>query len=304
MSLIEDLAKVMSESIEKYQIKEDKVINVGDGNLLHCGDNEEFMKALINGDMKGKIQMIYIDPPFFSKADYKARVVEDGEAVKIHAYADKWKNGLGGYLAMLGERLFLMKDLLAGDGLIWVHLDWHAVHYVKVIMDEIFGADCFVNEIVWTYKSGGASKKRFSLKHDTILVYSKTNKYKFFVQKEKSYNRQFKPYHFKGVEEFQDEIGWYTMVNMKDVWNIDMVGRTSAERTGYATQKPEKLIERMIKCCTEEGDICADFFCGSGTLPVVAGKLGRRYIACDSSQLACDMARERLEKEGLRVRLD
>ena len=103
----------------------------------------------------------------------------------------------------------------------------------------------FVNEIIWTYKSGGSSKKHFARKHDTILVYSKTDKYYLSLPKEKSYNRGLKPYRFKGVEEFQDETGWYTMVNMKDVWNIDMVGRTSAERTGYATQKPEALLSSL-----------------------------------------------------------
>lgn len=103
-------------------------------------------------------------------------------------------------------------------------------------MDEIFGEDNFVNEIIWHYKSGGSGKRHFSRKHDTILVYSKTKKYYFLPDKEKSYNRGFKPYRFKGVKEYKDDMGWYTMVTMKDVWNVDMVGRTSSERTGYATQ--------------------------------------------------------------------
>ncbi len=263
-------------------------------NQLVIGENGAFMKALLhNEEIAGKIQMIYIDPPFFTKAGHEAvvqvdRPKEDGGTVKAKhlAYDDTWSQGIGQYLSMLTSRFMLMRDLLADEGTIWVHLDWHAVHYVRLLLDEIFGADRFVNEIVWTYKSGGASKKHFARKHDTILVYSKTKKYYFQPLKEKSYNRGYKPYHFKGVEEFQDELGWYTMVNMKDVWHIDMVGRTSSERTGYATQKPEALLARILACSTREGDLCADFFCGSGTLAAAAQKMNRRWICCDQGKLA------------------
>ena len=201
-------------------------------NLLALGDNAVFMKHLLEGGMGGKVQQIYIDPPFFSKASYDAVIKvqsSEGEtAVKHMAYEDVWKEGMAEYLKMLCVRLMLMKDLLSDSGTIWVHLDWHGVHYVKLLMDEIFGEKNFINEIIWTYKYGGSSKKHFARKHDTILVYSKTNKYYLNLPREKSYNRGLKPYRFKGVEEFQDETGWYTMVNMKDVWSIDMVGRTSA----------------------------------------------------------------------------
>lgn len=276
-------------------------------NLLAMGDNAGFMKHLLEvGDgvesLRGKIQQIYIDPPFFSKASYDAVIKlqsPEGEtAVRHRAYEDVWKEGMADYLKMLGTRLFLMRDLLADEGTIWVHLDWHGVHYVKILLDEIFGEKNFINEIIWTYKSGGSSKKHFARKHDTILVYSKTDKYYLSLPKEKSYNRGLKPYRFKGVEEFQDETGWYTMVNMKDVWNIDMVGRTSAERTGYATQKPEALLERILSAGSREGDICADFFCGSGTLGAAAGKLGRRWICCDDGPLAVAAAMKRLSKKG------
>lgn len=264
-------------------------------NMLIAGDNKTIMKSLLlNEDMKEKINMIYIDPPFFSKADYDAVLTAGDAKIKHKAYGDKWEKGLAQYLTMITARLFLMKELLAKDGLIWVHLDWHASHYVKIILDHVFGEKNFVNEIIWTYKSGGSGKKHFSKKHDTIFVYGKSSKYKFRPLQEKSYNRQLKPYRFKGVKEYKDEIGWYTMVNMKDVWNIDMVGRTSAERTGYATQKPEQLLERIISCCTDEGDICADFFCGSGTLPAVCAKMGRRFIGCDSGNLAIESTIARL----------
>ena len=264
------------------------------------GDNLEYMAALIrNEQMSGKVQLIYVDPPFFSRGKYQASIRLDSEAlgrselIKAGAYDDCWGGDMSRYIEMLTSRLFMMKELLAENGCIWVHLDWHVVHYVKVILDEIFGADNFVNEIIWTYKSGGSSRRSFAKKHDTLLVYGKSREYYFDPLKEKSYNRDYKPYRFRGVEEFCDEKGWYTMVNMKDVWNIDMVGRTSSERNGYATQKPEKLMERIVESCSREGDICADFFAGSGTLGAGCDKLDRKWIMCDAGKLsaACQISR-------------
>ena len=269
MGLICELPEVIWEAKKEYEELKSKAFTLKEqygssDNILALGDNAAFMKHLIDDGMEGKIQQIYIDPPFFSKASYDAVIKvhgADGEmAVKHRAYEDVWKEGMAEYLKMLAIRLMLMRDLLSREGTIWVHLDWHGVHYVKIIMDEIFGEKNFINEIIWTYKSGGSSKRHFARKHDTILVYAKSDKYYINLPKEKSYNRGLKPYRFKGVEEFQDETGWYTMVNMKDVWSIDMVGRTSAERTGYATQKPEALLERIVEAGSREGDICADFF--------------------------------------------
>jgi hypothetical protein len=202
------------------------------------------------------------------------------------------------YLKMLCARFYMMRDLLADDGCFWIHLDWHVVHYAKIILDEVFGEKNLINEVIWNYKSGGTSKRHFAKKHDTLLFYAKTGKYYFKPQSEKSYNREFKPYRFKGVKEYRDELGWYTMVNMKDVWQIDMVGRTSAERTGYATQKPEALIGRIIESCSREGDLCADFFGGSGTLANVCHKMNRKWISCDLGNLAFTEAGKRLMKSG------
>lgn len=242
-----------------------------------------------------KFDLIYIDPPFFSGADYSVVEEKDGKKSISFAYKDTWGNDLKEYLRMITVSIFAMKELLSKEGLIWIHLDWHAVHYVKLIMDEIFSSKNFVNEVIWSYKSGGSSRKRFSRKHDTLLLYSKSGRYKFNPQKEKSYNRGFRKYSFKGVEEFEDEKGWYTMVNMKDVWNIDMVGRTSKERTGYATQKPEALMERIILSSSDAGSLCGDFFCGSGTFPAMCKKLGRQFICCDVGELAVKIAKSRVE---------
>lgn len=270
-------------------------------NLLVHGDNLTFMKYLLEEkQMAGKVKLIYIDPPFFSKANYEAEVklsstkVGKIPVIKQKAYEDIWEEGMESYLRMLTPRLLLMKELLADDGSLWVHLDWHSAHYVKIILDEIFGEKNFINEIIWTYKSGGVSKRYFARKHDTLFFYAKTPQYDFYPQQEKSYNRGMKPYRFKGVKEYQDELGWYTMVNRKDVWPINMVGRTSGERTGYATQKPEELIERILESCTREGDLCADFFSGSGTLAATADRMNRHWIASDIGQLAIASAHKRL----------
>lgn len=317
MSLIDILPKIIKESRQEYEniikdrsLRDYKIMEIAgirqdyigfEDNILAKGNNLTFMKYLIDEkDMKGKVKLIYIDPPFFTSAHYgtefklKSETIKTIPAIRQKAYSDTWEEGMGEYLKMLATRLMLMKDLLAEDGSIFVHLDWHAVHYVKVVMDEIFGGDNFVNEIIWHYKSGGASKRRFARKHDTLLFYGKSKKYYFMAQKEKSYNRGYKPYRFKGVEEFQDRMGWYTMVNRKDVWQLDMVGRTSSERTGYATQKPESLIERILESCTREGDICADFFSGSGTLASAANAMGRRWISCDIGKLAAANSIKRL----------
>ena len=290
---------------EEINCKED-----GWNNILAHGDNMQFMKYLLEEkDMKGKLKLIYIDPPFFSKATYDAVIhlkTSDSaktSPIKYFAYDDTWQHDMSEYLKMLCRRLYLMKELLADDGTIWVHLDWHVVHYVKIFMDAIFGEDNFINEIIWHYKSGGSGKKHFARKHDTILVYSKTKKYYFAPAKEKSYNRGFKPYRFKGVKEYKDDLGWYTMVTMKDVWNVDMVGRTSSERTGYATQKPEALLERIIEGATVEGDLCADFFSGSGTLAATCEKLGRKWICCDGSSLATSSTIKRLYPKNASVKV-
>ena len=260
---------------------------------IASGDNLEYMIWLLKAKgINGRLQLIYVDPPFFSNAKYQASVqITDADGkrspvLKVGAYDDKWGSDLEAYLEMLVVRFLVMRELLSDTGCLWVHLDWHGAHYVKMMLDEIFGPERFINEIAWTYKSGGAGRRSFSRKHDTLLFYSRTADYKFHPLKEKSYNREGKPYRFKGVEEFEDEHGWYTMVNMKDVWSIDMVGRTSSERTGYATQKPEKLLERIIDSCTDEGDLCADFFAGTGTMGAVCAEKKRPWIMCDEGEVA------------------
>jgi len=195
---------------------------------------------------------------------------------------------------MIYERLVLLRDLLAEDGSIYVHCDWRLNASIRGIMDEIFGPENFLNHIIWSYSSGGASPNFFGRKHDDILLFTKSSNYIFNYTREKSYNRGLKPYRFKGVKEYQDEIGWHTLVYTRDVWKIDMVGRTSKERIDYPTQKPETLLERIIKTSSNEGDLIADFFCGSGTTAAVAEKLGRKWIVSDLGKFAIHATRKRM----------
>ena len=160
----------------------------------------------------------------------------------------------------------------------------------------MFAGGDFINEVDWCYKSGGASKRHFSRKHDVLLFYAKSPDYIFNLLKEKSYNRELKPYRFQGVEEFKDEIGWYTMVGMKDYWNIDMVGRTSAERLGYPTQKPEALLERVIRASSNKGDVVLDAYCGCGTTIAVAQNLERKWIGIDITYQSISLVLRRIEK--------
>ena len=193
------------------------------------------------------------------------------------------RGSLLAYLVHMTLRIVEIHRVLKPTGSFYLHCDPTASHYLKLVLDAAFcgqGGD-FQNEIVWCYKSGGASKHHFSRKHDIVFYYTKSKSFNFNFQTEKSYNRGMKPYRFKGVEEFQDEIGWYTMVGMKDYWNIDMVGRTSAERLGYPTQKPEALLERIIKASSNPGDTVLDAYCGCGTTVAVAQRLGRAWIGID-----------------------
>ncbi|HPD90753.1 MAG TPA: site-specific DNA-methyltransferase [Bacillota bacterium] len=260
-------------------------------NQVVWGDNLVYITELLENGYGEKVDLVYVDPPFYSKSNYDAVVRLESDknpstSLRREAYRDSWEDGMSSYLEMLALRFLLIKELLSPKGSLWVHMDWHAVHYGKIMLDEIFGEDVFVNEVIWQYKSGGSTQRRFSRKHDTLLFYGKTKDYFFEPQKEKSYNRGYRPYRFKGVKEYRDETGWYTLVNQKDVWPIDMVGRTSGERTGYATQKPEALMNRIIESCTKPGDLCADFFAGSGSFGASAVKLGRRFLLCDSEEIA------------------
>lgn len=277
-------------------------------NRLCYGDNLLVMQALLNGDeatgmpsMRGKIDLIYIDPPYDSKADYRTKItLPNGDieqrpnVLEQISYSDTWKEGTISYLKYMYPRLYMMKELLSDQGSIYVHVDWHVGHYVKVLLDEIFGKNNILNEIIWCYKSGGVGDKTFSKKHDTILFYKKSTDVIFNTQKEKSYMM---PWSGKNPAQtyYEDEKGTYTIVNVKDYWtDIGILATSSFERVGYATQKPEKLLERIISASSNEGSIVADFFGGSGTTASVAERLNRRWITSDFGKPANMIMRKRL----------
>jgi DNA modification methylase len=275
-------------------------------NKLIWGDNKLVMSSLLE-KFAGKINLIYIDPPFATGADFKFKIQigEDAEEItKEHsiieekAYRDTWGRGLDSYLQMMYERLVLMKELLAENGSIYVHLDWHVGHYVKVMMDEIFGYENFRNEIVWHYRTGNIANKMFRRAHDVIFWYSKTENWIFNPIEIKEYYKDiygpgFKP-GFKGRKQDEDEYGVYRIVFADDTWDISAVFTLSDEHLPFDTQKPEALLKRIILASSNPGDLVADFFCGSGTTLAVAEKLGRRWIGCDLSRYAIHVTRKRL----------
>ncbi len=288
-------------------------------NRLIYGENLLVMQALLAGDqltglpsLRGKVDLIYIDPPFDSKADYRTKINLPGNEIEQRpavieqfAYADTWEKGTESYLRMLYPRLVLMKELLSNTGSIYIHIDWHVGAYVKVLMDDIFGKDNFVNEIIWSYRSGGASRKNsLPRKHDNIFLYCKNNS--VFKVNNKT-ERQYLNKPFMGSK-MDPEGRYYVDTILRDVfegapnivvdnriesYNMRPVLNLSSERIGYATQKPEGLSRALIEIATNEGDLVCDFFGGSGTTAAVAEKLGRKWITCDIGKPASLIMRKR-----------
>ena len=267
--------------------------NDGKPNKLYWGDNLHVMRTLPSES----IDLIYIDPPFFSGKKYNMIFQDRNEVI---TFEDIWEGGLPTYLVWLNARLVEMKRLLKPTGSIYVHLDWHAVHYVKVEMDKIFGYDNFKNEIIWSYQRWTGTTDKFQKMHDVILFYTKGKYYTFNVQtepySEKSLHKARRisiAKNGKVIEQsYTDDTS--RQKSMRDVWEISYINSQAKERLGYPTQKPEALLERIIKASSNEGDVVADFFCGGGTTPAVAQRLGRRWIACDISRIAIEVTKGRI----------
>lgn len=316
-------------------------------NRLVYGDNLLTMQALLAGDpqtglpsLRGKVDLIYIDPPFDSKADYRTPITlpnasfsQRPTVIEQFAYADTWEEGTISYLKMIYPRLMLMKEMLSEKGSIYVHIDWHIGAYVKVVLDEIFGKENFRNEIIWkrgTVKGAKAVGNQFARNHDMILYYSKGNDYVYHTQylpysEEYIKQRYTKddndgrgPYTDQAIGTRSEEslvemakdnrifitstgkrrVKYYLSeakgIAMDDSWNdISEVNSMAKENVGYATQKPEALLERIIKSSSNEGDLVCDFFGGSGTTAAVAEKLGRRWITGDVGKPASLVMRKR-----------
>ena len=204
---------------------------------------------------------------------------------------------MSAYLCWLGIRLLELCRVLRADGSLYLHIDSTTQAYVKLLLDAIFGASRCRNEIVWLYKTGGVSKRWFSRKHDTILFYSKSEAYTFRPQQEKSYLTH--KYGFSNVEIKQDAQGYYRMAAMRDVWDIPALRGNQPEASGYPTQKPVALYERIIRASSNPGDIVLDPFCGSGTTAIAAERLGRQWLAMDVWDGAYEMLVARLNAQGL-----
>ncbi len=332
-------------------------------NQLIWGDNRIVMSSLL-AEYAGQVKLVYIDPPFATGDDFSIRLhigdaslVKEPSIVEEHAYRDTWGAGYVSYLSMMYERLVLMRDLLADDGSIYVHCDWHVNSYLRLVLDEVFGADRFMAEVVWKRTIGATSiADRYRTQTDSVLVYTKTDSYTFNEQFSKGRlspeeidekfplvdpergryctdnlaNPDVRPtlmYDYKGYK--HPPKGWAISLEKMKQWDaegrlhlpadtsqrirrkrflsewpgspvqnlwddIPPLQSQARERTGYATQKPEALVERIIRASSDPGDLVADFFVGSGTTAAVAEKLGRRWIACDLGRFAIHTTRKRL----------
>ena len=255
-------------------------------NKLICGDNLEELAKLL----KESVDLIYIDPPFFTHKQYE--VVWKDEA-EIKSYEDRWEGGIEVFIGWLRERVKAMYEVLKPTGSFYLHCDWHANAHIRIMLDEIFGEENFQNEIIWWYGGGGASTVRFGRKHDTIFSYSKDkNKRVFNVDSVRE------PYKWIAGQKRADgsERDYKKGKIPDDVWNIHGIMPWAKEKTGYPTQKPEALLNRIIKASSNKGDVVADFFCGCGTTIAVAQQLGRKWVGIDISPTAIKVIQRRLKR--------
>ena len=300
-------------------------------NSLYYGDNLDVLRAF----PPECVDLVYLDPPFNSNRSYnvifRERAGTEAEA-QIEAFEDSWhwtihtartynevaargddvgrllqafvealgRNDVTAYLTMMAPRLIELGRVMRPTASIYLHCDPTASHYLKTLMDAVFGPGNFINEIIWSYRTGGSGKRTFARKHDTLLTYAGGRGYTFNRQKEKAYTKAKgrKPgvinYGAGKAEFFEDEGGVYNLVNMRDVWEIPYINSQSAERLGYQTQKPEALLERIIEASSNPGDLVLDPFCGCGTAVAVAHRLRREWIGIDITYLAVDLMRNRL----------
>ena len=288
-------------------------------NKLIWGDNKLILSSLKSGPLRrqiedaGGLKLIYIDPPFDVGADFSMDVEIGGEIfhkeaniLEQIAYRDTWGLGADSFIAMIYERLILMRDLMSDDGSIYVHCDWHVSHMLRMALDEVFGSDMFNNEIIWYYYNKMQGNiNRFASNHDVIFWYSKSKNKQFnrLQEARDSTVRQLKRVWDKNTQRLvnaKDDDGKVLYIktdhrSVDDVWRLSML--QPADRTqnlGYATQKPESVVQRIIQASSNEGDLIADFFCGSGTTAAVAEKLGRKWIATDLGKFGIHTTRKRL----------
>ena len=290
-------------------------------NLLLHGDNKEILSSLLIAGFRGKVDLIYIDPPFDSGADYVRKVRLRGESEKLEGqshtfleqvqYEDIWAND--NYLQFMYERLILMRELLSDKGSIYLHCDWHKSHHLRFLLDEVFGVENFCNSIAWYYRRWNIESRSFASNYDTIHWYTKNKGNHIFNQKfipkselssaqGKAWKSVFDEHgQRRSIQTDEPTKGvpmpdvWKFDRHTGDFWEISMTNPVAKERTPYPTQKPEALIERIIKASSNEGSLVLDCFCGSGTTAAVAEKLGRRWIMADINKGAIQTTIKRLQ---------
>lgn len=263
-------------------------------NAIYCGDCLDILKKFPDN----KIDLIYLDPPFFSNKHYEV-IWKDG--AEIRAFGDRWKGGINHYVGWMDERIRQCYRVLKNTGTIYLHCDWHAVHYLKVRMDRIFGENNFRNEIIWCYRGAGYPKKDFGKRHDNILRYSKTGKYIFNLDDVREDYAEATKERFKHYIGNVRKSGDFRIQKLNpkgrqpdDWWQIQPIAPSAKERLGYPTQKPLVLLEKIIKASSNKNDIILDPFCGCGTTLVASHKLGRKWIGIDVSRTACKLMGKRL----------
>jgi site-specific DNA-methyltransferase (adenine-specific) len=287
---------------------------------LYLGDNRASLAAAL-GDLRGGVTLAYLDPPFltnraFAAIDRETRAPRSGPLAtrpKKFAFDDRWA-GRGEYLEALGQRLVLVRELLAAHGSVVVHVDPKTSHYVKVLCDEIFGDDAFASEIVWRYRRWPSKTPNFQRVHDVLLRYRKDPKvpprwnqpYEPLAASTLATwgtNKQRAVFEKDGRRARSSSTDEATKgVPMGDVWEIGVIAPVSRERTGYPSQKPEALLERLVAALSDPGDVVLDPYAGSGTTLAVAARLGRTFVGMDASDVAFGIARGRLEAAGVQLR--
>jgi DNA modification methylase len=279
-------------------------------NKLIWGDNKLILSSLKAGALRrqiedaGGLKLIYIDPPFDVGADFSMDIEIGGETfhkepnlLEQIAYRDTWGRGADSFISMIYERLVLMRDLMASNGSIFLHCDWRVHSFMRLALDEVFGRSNFRNEIIWHYRRWPAKSPMFQRSHDTIFWFARGDSTIWNQQFQELSQATLKRFGGRKVrgettKEVLDEES--SGAPMRDVWDINHVLGANPENAGYPTQKPEALVERMVVACSNEGDLVADFFCGSGTTAAVAEKLGRKWICTDLGKFAIHTTRKRL----------
>ena len=314
---LQEAVSIANPSAEPYYA--DFIAEKG-GNLLFHGDNKEILSSLLVNGFRGTVDLIYIDPPFDSGADYvrkvKLRGAPSGDKIPGEAqsiieqaqYDDIWANDT--YLQFMYERLILMRELLSDRGSIYLHCDWHKSHHLRFLLDEIFGAENFINEIIWHYPDNfQGNVKGLPTNHNNILWYTKSGEFirhKITIPIGKRIKRPTRVWDKKtqSLQVSRDKKGniiykEYEEKAIDDIWQIaqrSVVVPSNKEHLGFPTQKPEALLERIIKASSNEGSIILDCFCGSGTTAAVAEKLGRRWIVADLNRGAIQTTMKRLQE--------